>query len=30
MLNEKIIRICEEKFIYLNYSDETKKLLITY
>jgi integrase/recombinase XerD len=25
MLNEKIIKICEQKFIYLNYSPKTKK-----
>lgn len=24
MLNEKIIKICEQKFIYLNYSPQTK------
>jgi hypothetical protein len=24
MINEKIIKICEQKFIYLNYSDRTK------
>jgi hypothetical protein len=25
MLNEKIIKICEQKFIYLNYSHKTKE-----
>ena len=25
MLNEKIIKICEQKFIYLNYSPRTKE-----
>lgn len=25
MLNEKIIRVCEQKFIYLNYSTQTKQ-----
>ena len=25
MLNEKIIKICEQKFIYLNYSPQTKE-----
>jgi len=24
MLNQKIIKICEQKFIYLNYSTKTK------
>ncbi len=24
MLNQKIIKICEQKFIYLNYSQKTK------
>lgn len=26
MLNEKIIKICEQKFIYLNYSNRTKEI----
>lgn len=30
MLNEKIIKICEQKFIYLNYSNRTKEIYIHY
>lgn len=30
MLNEKIIKICEQKFIYLNYSNRTKDNYISY
>jgi site-specific recombinase XerD len=30
MLNQKIVKICEEKFTYLNYSDRTKKIYIHY
>lgn len=30
MLNDKIIKICEEKFIYLNYSSKTKENYLTY
>ena len=30
MLNQKIIKICEQKFIYLNYSKKTKKIYIHY
>ena len=30
MLNQKIIKICEQKFIYLNYSNRTKKIYIHY
>ena len=29
-MNEKIIRICEQKFIYLNYSDRTKENYISH
>jgi hypothetical protein len=30
MLNQKIIKICEQKFIYLNYSNKTKNIYIHY
>lgn len=30
MKNQKIIRICEQKFIFLNYSDKTRKLYLSY
>ena len=30
MLNQKIIKICEQKFIYLNYSNKTKDIYIHY
>ena len=30
MLNRKIIKICEQKFIYLNYSNRTKDIYIHY
>jgi integrase/recombinase XerD len=30
MLNDKIIKICEEKFIYLNYSSKTKDTYLSY
>ena len=30
MLNQKIIKICEQKFIYLNYSNRTKDIYIHY
>jgi hypothetical protein len=30
MLNEKIIKICEQKFIYLNYSPKTKDNYISH
>jgi len=30
MLNGKIIKICEQKFIYLNYSDKTKNIYLHY
>jgi integrase/recombinase XerD len=30
MKNQKIIKICEQKFIYLNYSDKTKSNYISY
>jgi len=29
-MNKKIIRVCEEKFIYLNYSNKTKRVYIHY
>jgi len=30
MLNKKIIRICEQKLIYLNYSKNTTKIYLHY
>lgn len=30
MLNEKIIKICKQKFIYLNYSDRTRETYLSY
>lgn len=30
MLNQKIIKICEQKFIYLNYSENTKDIYLFY
>jgi hypothetical protein len=30
MLNQKIVKICEQKFTYLNYSNTTKKTYIHY
>jgi len=30
MLNQKIVRICEQKFTYLNYSERTKEIYISY
>lgn len=30
MLNEKIIKICEQKFIYLNYSERTRETYLSY
>ena len=30
MLNQKIVKICEQKFTYLNYSDRTKDIYIHY
>jgi len=29
-MNDKIIKICEQKFIYLNYSSKTKDMYIHY
>jgi len=29
-MNDKIIKICEQKFIYLNYSFRTKEMYIHY
>ena len=28
MLNDKIVKICEEKFTYLNYSNRTKEVYL--
>ncbi len=30
MSNQKIIKICEQKFIYLNYSEKTKENYISH
>ena len=30
MLNQKIVKICEQKFTYLNYSNGTKKVYLHY
>jgi hypothetical protein len=30
MLNDKIVKICEEKFTYLNYSNRTKEVYLHY
>jgi hypothetical protein len=30
MLNQKIVKICEQKFTYLNYSNKTKGIYIDY
>jgi hypothetical protein len=30
MLNQKIVKICEQKFTYLNYSDRTKDIYLHY
>jgi len=30
MLNQKIVKICEQKFTYLNYSERTKDIYISY